>query len=83
MLQLITRRGNTENPSDHPAWKHDGEISLSGSMTRQVRVSPCAQQREALTFYHTIDGARPPSAGCDIPCTKRRKDGRGYGNQDA
>jgi len=39
MLQLITRRGSTNGSSDakEPAeWRHDGEVSLSGSMTRQI-----------------------------------------------
>jgi capping protein beta len=39
MLQLITRRENAEanfDAKDSASWKHDGEISLSGSMTRQV-----------------------------------------------
>jgi len=34
MLQLITRRESAE--ADVASWKHDGEISLSGSMTRQT-----------------------------------------------
>lgn len=44
MLQLITRKG-TDNDAKAPSdkkdpegWKRDGEVSLSGSMTRQVRV---------------------------------------------
>jgi hypothetical protein len=42
MLQLITRRGSVDNSSDAKvAWKHDGEVSLSGSMTRQVCVYQC------------------------------------------
>ena len=40
MLQLITRRESVVEANfdvkDSTAWKHDGEISLSGSMTRQV-----------------------------------------------
>jgi capping protein beta len=39
MLQLITRRGSASGSSDAKesmTWTHDGEISLSGSMTRQV-----------------------------------------------
>jgi len=39
MLQLITHRGSAENSSDAKesvTWIHDGEISLSGSMTRQM-----------------------------------------------
>jgi len=39
MLQLVTRRGSAENfpdAKDQTPWKHDGEISLSGSMTRQT-----------------------------------------------
>ena len=40
MLQLITRRESVveanSDVKDSAAWKHDGEISLSGSMTRQV-----------------------------------------------
>ncbi|KAI0272168.1 F-actin capping protein beta subunit [Russula aff. rugulosa BPL654] len=39
MLQLITRRGSSDNSSDAKesvTWAHDGEISLSGSMTRQM-----------------------------------------------
>jgi hypothetical protein len=42
MLQLITRRASADGSSDTKesvAWKHDGEIGLSGSMTRQVCVS--------------------------------------------
>lgn len=43
MLQLVTRRGNevdSKGPADKKGpegWKRDGEVSLSGSMTRQVR----------------------------------------------
>lgn len=41
MLQLVTRRGSAaEGSFDTSAWKHDGEISLSGSMTRQVCCLP-------------------------------------------
>ncbi|KAH9052962.1 f-actin capping protein beta subunit [Lactarius deliciosus] len=39
MLQLITRRESVEanlEGKDSVAWKHDGEVSLSGSMTRQT-----------------------------------------------
>ncbi|KAH9994761.1 F-actin capping protein beta subunit [Russula vinacea] len=39
MLQLITRRGSTSAASDAKepvTWTHDGEINLSGSMTRQM-----------------------------------------------
>jgi capping protein beta len=39
MLQLITRRGSASGSSDAKepvTWTHDGEISLSGSMTRQM-----------------------------------------------
>ncbi|KAI0058655.1 F-actin capping protein beta subunit [Artomyces pyxidatus] len=42
MLQLITRRessdgrANNTTGKDGDAWKHDGEVSLSGSMTRQA-----------------------------------------------
>lgn len=46
MLQLVTRRGTDEaavtekseikRDSKGEGWKRDGEISLSGSMTRQV-----------------------------------------------
>jgi len=37
MLQLVTHRGSAaDGSSDTSAWKHDGEISLSGSMTRQM-----------------------------------------------
>jgi hypothetical protein len=45
MLQLITRRGSTDNSSDAKesvTWTHDGEISLSGSMTRQVCFTVCS-----------------------------------------
>lgn len=46
MLQLITRKGNSERSAhgfadngsgkDDEGWKRDGEVSLSGSMTRQT-----------------------------------------------
>lgn len=39
MLQLVTRRESVEanfDAKDSGAWKHDGEVSLSGSMTRQT-----------------------------------------------
>ncbi|KAJ7285199.1 F-actin-capping protein subunit beta [Mycena rebaudengoi] len=42
MLQLVTRKGSDGEPQDGgkgsgPAgWKHEGEVSLSGSMTRQT-----------------------------------------------
>jgi len=39
MLQLITRRESADRSSDAKpsvTWAHDGEISLSGSMTRQM-----------------------------------------------
>jgi hypothetical protein len=45
MLQLITRRGSHDNSSDAKesvTWTHDGETSLSGSMTRQVCFTVCA-----------------------------------------
>jgi capping protein beta len=44
MLQLITRRGSASGSSDAKepvTWTHDGEISLSGSMTRQVCFIVC------------------------------------------
>jgi len=44
MLQLITRRESVEanfDAKDSAAWKHDGEVSLSGSMTRQVCIAVC------------------------------------------
>ncbi|KAF7312497.1 F-actin-capping protein subunit beta [Mycena indigotica] len=41
MLQLVTRNGSEgdadeKGSSKGPAWKHQGEVSLSGSMTRQA-----------------------------------------------
>ena len=58
MLQLVTHRGNAaDGASDTPAWKRDGEISLSGSMTRQVC---CLPSRVALKTGDVIrmkDGA--------------------------
>jgi len=45
MLQLITHRGSIDNSSDAKesvTWTHDGEVSLSGSMTRQVCFTVCA-----------------------------------------
>jgi len=44
MLQLITRRESVEanfDAKDSAARKHDGEVSLSGSMTRQVCIAVC------------------------------------------
>ena len=49
MLQLITRRVSAENSSHQSVtWTHDGEINLSGSMTRQVCFTVCLV-REAVT----------------------------------
>jgi capping protein beta len=48
MLQLITRRGSADgssNTKEPVAWKHDGEISLSGSMTRQVCITACVPRK--------------------------------------
>jgi len=45
MLQLITRTGSDNDGKSSSekrgteGWKRDGEVSLSGSMTRQVRLS--------------------------------------------
>ncbi|KAI0267727.1 F-actin capping protein beta subunit [Gloeopeniophorella convolvens] len=38
MLQLVTRRESATGAPEAaaPAWKHDGQVSLSGSMTRQT-----------------------------------------------
>ncbi|KAF8271206.1 F-actin-capping protein subunit beta [Lactarius quietus] len=37
MLQLLTHRESVDaDAKDSAAWKHDGEVSLSGSMTRQT-----------------------------------------------
>lgn len=41
MLQLVTRKGSETEGADTDkkgaeGWKRDGEVSLSGSMTRQV-----------------------------------------------
>lgn len=52
MLQLITRRASADGSSDMKesvAWKHDGEIGLSGSMTRQVCVNACLPREGAMT----------------------------------
>jgi F-actin capping protein, beta subunit len=49
MLQLVTHRESAESSSgakDHMAWKNDGEISLSGSMTRQVCIAACVAAGE-------------------------------------
>ena len=81
MLQLITRRGNAADiSSDTPAWKHDGEISLSGSMTRQVCCLPSCAAGKPRDVIRMIDGAGSSCAGRDIACAKCRQDGRGYGN---
>lgn len=52
MLQLLTRKGNEgtgkeqgEKHAGDNGWKRDGEVSLSGSMTRQV------------SFVHSVPGA--------------------------
>jgi F-actin capping protein, beta subunit len=81
MLQLITRRGSTSGSSDAKepvTWTHDGEISLSGSMTRQVCFSVCGGG--SRNEIRMTDGARSSCAGCDITRAKRWEDGRGYGN---
>ena len=81
MLQLITRRVSTENSSDAKksvTWTHDGEINLSGSMTRQVCFT--VYWWEKLSQMQMIDGARSPCAGCNITRAERWEDGRGYGN---
>lgn len=50
MLQLITRKGSendNKSGSERRAtegWKRDGEVSLSGSMTRQVRLDALRRQ---------------------------------------
>ncbi len=84
MLQLITHRESVEanfDAKDPARWKHDGEISLSGSMTRQV--CNAAYDRKLLPNLYMTDGARPSGSGRDVPCTKCWKDGRGHGDQDA
>jgi len=73
MLQLVTRRGNgADGPSDTPAWKHDGEISLSGSMTRQVCCFPTCVVGKPGDVIRIIDGAGSSGAGRDIACAKCR-----------
>jgi hypothetical protein len=74
MLQLITRRESAE--ADVASWKHDGEISLSGSMTRQVcNTVMWLWLKRLFPNSYTKDGARPPGAGWVVTCTKRWEDG--------
>jgi hypothetical protein len=75
MLQLVTRRESVEANLDlkDSAWKHDGEISLSGSMTRQVCIAVCGCN--VWPNLYPIDGTRPSRAGWNITCTKCWEDG--------
>jgi capping protein (actin filament) muscle Z-line, beta len=57
MLQLTTRKGGDEGTSEGngkaaiEGWKHDGEVDLSGSMTRQV-TSFLPSYSCSSTVYH-------------------------------
>ena len=55
MLQLLTRKGtdNDMGKSDTEEWKREGEVSLSGSMTRQVCeiVASDHQTRVMSTYF--------------------------------
>jgi capping protein beta len=57
MLQLITRRESAE--ADVASWKHDGEISLSGSMTRQVCNTVMWLERLYLTRIRKTEQDHP------------------------
>ena len=83
MLQLINRHG-TEADSKAPAdkkgpegWKRDGEVSLSGSMTRQVRVLVSFEHLphgNNISIDLAIERAGLAVAGQRIAHHKHRKD---------
>lgn len=87
MLQLVTHKGG---PVEHVSegvsgtkgkdgWKKEGETTLSGSMTRQVRLS--------TSVYHKLtpleDRARLAIARCFIPHYEHWEDDRRDGDQNA
>jgi hypothetical protein len=82
MLQLVTRRGSADGSPDAKepaaaAWKHDGEISLSGSMTRQVCVSqtycPSHDVCACVVGRGVIHFSRCDRWSKIIPCRIRRR----------
>lgn len=72
MLQLVTRRGSEGEGSEGEKkqdskgdrkgseWKREGEVSLSGSMTRQVS---CYTLSTDYVFECAIDSLRPSKIG--------------------
>jgi hypothetical protein len=55
MLQLLTRKGtdNDVGKGDTEEWKREGEVSLSGSMTRQV-CGIVVPDQSYVNFFLTI-----------------------------
>src|ERR1700722_530446 len=93
MLQLVTRRGDEgelEERGDFSGekkgagtegWKREGEVSLSGSMTRQVGcIGVCAIYESLLTFHAVGTGLA--NRGLVIAHNEHGQDGRGDGNKD-
>jgi capping protein beta len=62
MLQLITRRGEegeaegNSNPREE-GWNREGEVNLSGSMTRQVGLLWFSLRQDQHCRHHSLDRA--------------------------
>jgi capping protein beta len=66
MLQLVTRKGSDNETEERgnngskggAGWKHEGEVSLSGSMTRQVRFDFYFRLPLVHILFNGTDGTR-------------------------
>lgn len=96
MLQLVTHKGGKEETEGEPkrqgssdsqsqkGWSKEGEVSLSGSMTRQVGhlIRFLSGYIECGSSYYTV-GTGLASPGLGIAHHEHRQNDRGDGDQNA
>lgn len=86
MLSMVHRGAANANKADKIDVKREGETTLSGSMTRQVRPHlsiSTVMQVPGLRFRGCVDGAGSSITRPDITYYEHWQDDRGDGNQDA